>query len=178
MNPGTKHKTKRKPTKTKKNKKTKTPQTQQNNKKKKRESESIEVMNDWENYTFNLSDFLFHQSTQEFLKLIINTIYGCIASTYFGTNGTGLSNYIIGNNITSRARVLTWCMAKGLHTLMSITDGGVADFNKALSYRRISLDIFANVADDNFINNEHKVVDVVPLYGHEIPIDENMGVLI
>jgi hypothetical protein len=155
------------------------PQALQNYWKVLKESESIDVLSDWEHYTFKMSDYQFHQSTQEFLKLIINTIYGCIASVYFGTDGTGISNYIIGNNITARARVLTWCMAKGLHTLMSITDGGVGDVNKTLSYRRMSLDIFANVADDIFIDSQrHKVVDVIPLYGREIPANENMGMLI
>lgn len=86
-----------------------------------------------------------------FLKLIINTIYGCIASIYFGEKGTGISNYIVGNNITSRARVLAWCMAKGFHSFMSVTDGGVFDFNKVLNYKVKSLSIFEQVSRDEFI---------------------------
>ena len=128
-------------------------------------------------YNYSQTDYKYHSSTQEFIKLIGNTVYGCIASAFFGGNGTGLSNYIVGNNITARARTLAWCMAKGFHSLMSITDGGVFDANKILSYRRKSLDIFANVAFEYFNDsrNEKKWIDVVPLYGREIPFDENMS---
>lgn len=130
------------------------------------------------NYSYNYTeeDKSYHSSIQEFLKLIGNTVYGCIASAFFGGNGTGLSNYIVGNNITARARTLAWCMAKGFHSLMSITDGGVFDANKVLSYRRKSLDIFANVAFEYFNDvSENKVVDIVPLYGSEIPFDASMS---
>ena len=127
-------------------------------------------------YIFSEKDYKYHSSTQEFIKLIGNTVYGCIASAFFGGNGTGLSNYIVGNNITARARVLAYSMAKGFHSLMSITDGGVFDANKVLSYRRKSLDIFANVAFEYFSDiSNHKVVDILPIYGYEIPFDENMS---
>ncbi|NJO62534.1 MAG: hypothetical protein HC836_31195 [Richelia sp. RM2_1_2] len=128
------------------------------------------------NYNYSENDKSFHTSTQEFLKLIGNTVYGCIASAFFGGNGTGLSNYIVGNNITARARTLAWCMAKGFHSLMSITDGGVFDANKVLSYRRKSLEIFANAAFEYFTDvSEHQVVEVVPLYGYEISFDASMS---
>ena len=127
-------------------------------------------------YEYSENDFKYHSSIQEFIKLIGNTVYGCIASVFFGGNGTGISNYIIGNNITARARTLAWCMAKGFHSLMSITDGGVFDANKVLSYRRKSLDIFSNVAYECFSNESDRktVVDIIPLYGQEIPFDTSM----
>lgn len=145
-----------------------------------------EVKNYWEelgiltennlSYEYSETDFKFHSSIQEFIKLIGNTVYGCIASAFFGGNGTGLSNYIVGNNITARARTLGWCMAKGFHSLMSITDGGVFDANKVISYRRKSLDIFANVAFEYFNDvSENKVVDVISLYSFEIPFNESMS---
>ena len=135
----------------------------------------IKYQGDRLSYNFSDEDYKYHSSTQEFIKLIGNTVYGCIASAFFGGKGTGLSNYIVGNNITGRARTLAWCMAKGFHSLMSITDGGVFDANKVLSYRRKSLDIFANVAYEYFNNvSENKVVDIVPLYGQEIPFDASM----
>lgn len=131
------------------------------------------------NFVYNYSqiDLNYHSSIQEFIKLIGNTIYGCIASAFFAGEGTGISNYIVGNNITARARTLVWCMAKGFHSLMSITDGGVFDANKVLSYRRKSLDIFANVAFEYFSNekNRVKVVDIIPLYHQEIPINKSMS---
>ncbi|NJO30190.1 MAG: hypothetical protein HC874_23635 [Richelia sp. SL_2_1] len=41
-----------------------------------------------------------------------------MVSKYFVT-----ANTIVGNNITARARLLCWCMEKGLHGWQSITDG-------------------------------------------------------
>lgn len=121
------------------------------------------------------ADYNFQSSMQEFIKLIANTIYGCIASAYFGTNGTGISNFVVGNNITARARTLAWCMAKGFHSLMSITDGGVFDVNKVAYYRQKSLNIFANLSQDILTKDSgNKVVDIKPLYDFELPINEDM----
>jgi len=64
-----------------------------------------------------------------FIKLIINTTYGVIASQYFNSGKRGCSNVVIGNNITARARALAYLMEVGLGTKMSITDGGVFDYN-------------------------------------------------
>jgi hypothetical protein len=120
-------------------------------------------------------DFQYNSSIQEFIKLIVNTIYGCIASSYFAGDGTGISNFVVGNNITARARTLAWCMAKGLYSLMSITDGGVFDLNKVAFYKRKSLDIFANLGFENFQDSSrHTVVKIKPIYGYEIAQDENM----
>jgi len=139
------------------------------------ETGEIENKNNF-SYDYSENDFKYHSSIQEFIKLIGNTVYGCIASAFFGGNGTGLSNYIVGNNITARARTLAWCMAKGFHSLMSITDGGVFDANKVLSYRKKSLDIFSNVAFEYYSNDIDRSinVDIVPLYGQEIPFDASM----
>lgn len=54
------------------------------------------------------------------LKLIINTTYGDIASRFFAVGNT-----IVGNNITAKARVAVWMVAKALGTRQSITDGGI-----------------------------------------------------
>jgi hypothetical protein len=130
--------------------------------------------------SFELSqkDYSYHSSIQEFIKLISNTIYGCIASIFFSTDGTGLSNFIVGNNITARARTLAWCMAKGFYSLMSITDGGVFDINNVCFYKRKSLNIFANIAHDIFVidpkTDRRKTVEIKPLYGFEIPQNEKM----
>ncbi|MEM7556586.1 MAG: hypothetical protein AAF378_21300 [Cyanobacteria bacterium P01_A01_bin.84] len=51
-------------------------------------------------------------------KLCVNTLYGDMVSKFFVT-----ANTIVGNNITARARLLCWCMEKGLHGWQSITDG-------------------------------------------------------
>lgn len=74
-------------------------------------------------------------------KLIINATYGVIASSFFSEIGTGISNVIVGNNITARARALAWYMSKGLGLAMTVTDGGVGDINEAYNYihKRTSL---------------------------------------
>jgi DNA polymerase family B len=57
---------------------------------------------------------------QNGLKLLINTLYGTLASPYFS-----IGNTVIANNITARARLGTWMLNKALHTRQSITDGGI-----------------------------------------------------
>lgn len=51
-------------------------------------------------------------------KLGVNTLFGDMVSKYFA-----VANTCTGNNITARARLLCWCMEKGLHGHQSITDG-------------------------------------------------------
>ncbi len=87
-----------------------------------------------------------------FLKLVINTIYGCNASQYFSDPDRTVSNVVIGNNITARARALGWLMAKGFHSYMTITDGGVFDINKVLNFNHelISLSAMEGLSTDNF----------------------------
>lgn len=53
------------------------------------------------------------------LKLFINTLYGVFASPFFP-----ISNAVIANNITDKARLGAWMMAKALGSRQSITDGG------------------------------------------------------
>lgn len=61
----------------------------------------------------------YYDLLQSSVKLLVNTVYGCLASPYFQ-----MGNAIIANNITARARVGVWMMAKALGTVQSITDGG------------------------------------------------------
>jgi hypothetical protein len=57
---------------------------------------------------------------EKVLKLIINTVYGVLASRFFGVGNTALAN-----NITAKARVGVWMVAKALGLRQSITDGGM-----------------------------------------------------
>lgn len=124
---------------------------------------------------FSKNDWLYQSSIQEFIKLIVNTIYGCIASSYFTGDGTGISNFIVGSNITGRARTLAWCMAKGFYSLMSITDGGVFDVDKVAFYKRKSLHIFTNLGFENPKgSNGQIVVEIKSLYSCEIFQDKTM----
>jgi hypothetical protein len=54
------------------------------------------------------------------LKLIVNTVYGVLASRHFRVGNT-----VLANNITARARVGVWMIAKALGLRQSITDGGI-----------------------------------------------------
>jgi hypothetical protein len=54
------------------------------------------------------------------LKVVINTVYGVSASRYFA-----MGNTVLANNITARARVGVWMLAKALGLRQSITDGGI-----------------------------------------------------
>lgn len=112
-----------------------------------------------------------------FLKLIINTIYGCIASEFFSVKNSCVSNIVVGNNITARARCLAWCMAKGFHSAMSITDGGVFDVNNVLEFKRMSLNLLEQLHRDDFVTSSDKNVFVIqkPLLGDVINLDANIN---
>lgn len=67
----------------------------------------------------------------QFIKLIINTIYGDLVSPHFYT-----ANTVVGNNITARARSMAWYMEKALHGIQTITDGCAFEVNKIVKSRR------------------------------------------
>jgi hypothetical protein len=52
-------------------------------------------------------------------KLLVNTLFGDLASRFFP-----IGNVVVANNITARARVGVWMLAKALGLRQSITDGG------------------------------------------------------
>lgn len=62
---------------------------------------------------------------QEGLKLVINTLYGVIASPY-----KVISNVVIANNITAGARVACWCLSTSTGAFQSITDGAAYNLNQ------------------------------------------------
>lgn len=64
-------------------------------------------------------------------KLCTNTLYGVMVSKYFK-----VSNSCVGQNVTARARLMAWCLEKGLHGHQSITDGAVFDLNRVCYGRR------------------------------------------
>lgn len=57
---------------------------------------------------------------QNLMKLIINTLYGCLASPFFS-----IGNTVLADNITGRARGEVWKLCKSLNLRQSITDGGI-----------------------------------------------------
>jgi len=108
-------------------------------------------------------------SEQTFLKLINNTIFGCIASVFFNKEGTSISNVVVGNNITARARALGWLMAKGLGAFQIITDGGVFDLNNVVHWKKISLDNLARLYyDKNYDDSRNITYTKQSLLGREV----------
>jgi hypothetical protein len=53
------------------------------------------------------------------VKLLVNTLYGDVASRFFP-----ISNTVLANNVTAKARVGAWMLAKALGLRQCITDGG------------------------------------------------------
>ena len=95
------------------------------------------------------------ESLNEFLKVVINTLYGCTCSEFFSDKQTAISNIVVSNNITARARVLSWCMAKGLYAHMTITDGGVFNVNEVLTFKKTSLNLFERL-HENVLNDDSR----------------------
>lgn len=70
------------------------------------------------NQSQNETDKIFYKNKQLFYKRIINTIYGVFASVYYS-----VSNSVLANVITARARLNTWMATKTLLGIQTITDG-------------------------------------------------------
>jgi hypothetical protein len=64
------------------------------------------------------------------LKLLVNTVYGVLASRYFT-----IGNTVLGNNITARARCGVWMVAKALGLRQCITDGGIYCPEKVCTFK-------------------------------------------
>ncbi len=116
----------------------------------------------------------------EFCKLVINSSYGVICSEYFDTDDTGISNVIVANNITARARVLAFCMAKALGTAMIITDGGVFDIN-SVNYltkarEKVTLTSLAKLTDDIYTSGKNKIFEQKPLLDYVVSLSDYANV--
>lgn len=110
-----------------------------------------------------------HNATNEALKLIVNALYGVTASRFFTIN-----NCVVANNITARARLGAWMMAKSLGLVQTITDGGffspryilslekktrlpglesMSSYYKLVQHRSIKLKSLGDIDWNYFINN-------------------------
>lgn len=84
-------------------------------------------------------------------KLVINTLYGDMVSQYFK-----VSNVIVGNNITARARAACWYAEKGLYGYQSITDGTAANINTVvypIGDRRVTAQSVVNLHRELKVSN-------------------------
>jgi hypothetical protein len=64
------------------------------------------------------------------LKLMVNTLYGVLASRFFP-----VGNAVLANTITARARVGVWMVAKALGLRQVITDGGIYTPGSVCAFR-------------------------------------------
>jgi hypothetical protein len=94
------------------------------------------------------------------LKLTINTMYGSVASRYFP-----ISNTVVSNVVTAKARLWVWLIAKALGCHQTITDGGAYAFATVRSYsedRKPSLPVFAAPWDWHAPNRRRGYAPFVP----------------
>jgi hypothetical protein len=78
------------------------------------------------------------------LKQVINTTYGDCASRFFA-----MGNTVLANNITGRARLGVWMLAKALGLRQCITDGGIYEPAAVPSFRgkRPGLDTLSRMGE-------------------------------
>lgn len=127
-------------------------------------------------YAVNLGDFITNDlmayralhtkgtGQNEMYKLTINTIYGDLVSPHFA-----ISNVVVANNITARARAACWYMEKGLYTVQSITDGGVFDMNRVVypaSNQRVTSQSVVQLHQVENLQKQRKI-RLAPLGGYD-----------
>ncbi len=102
------------------------------------------------NYDKDSLEYFNYDSQQELLKLLTNSLYGAISSQYFT-----ISNAVVGNNITDKARCACFVMASTTNGLTSITDGSESPlirflkFNKGTSMTTLTGLRFGNISREN-----------------------------
>lgn len=94
-------------------------------------------------------------------KLIINTIYGDMVSPFFD-----ISNVVVGNNITARARAMAWYMEKGFNGFQTITDGCAFELNKVVVEKKERLT--SETLTDDLTSVEGKHLKLKPLGGYDV----------
>lgn len=106
-------------------------------------------------------------------KLVVNTLYGDMVSPYFK-----ISNVVVGNNITARARAMCWYTEKGLYGIESITDGDATAINTVvyplIENRRVTAQSVVNLHRESKVSNRQ--LRLAPLGGYK-KIDLNWKLL-
>ncbi|MDJ0726748.1 MAG: hypothetical protein QNJ38_16710, partial [Prochloraceae cyanobacterium] len=98
------------------------------------------LKNQCNNYSQDSSEYFELNSKQELLKLCVNSLYGALASQYFH-----ISNSIVGNNITDKARSACFIMASTTNAYTSITDGSESPLMRFLRFKSsVSMAILTN----------------------------------
>lgn len=108
-----------------------------------------------------------YECKQDRLKLLINTLYGDLASPYFA-----IGNTIVANNITTSVRCDAWKMSKALGTKITVTDGGLYTPNLVPYFREDVAQFHKPSLNTLFIKdvNYKRVVELRPLFEEDIQI--------
>lgn len=95
-------------------------------------------------------------------KLVVNTLYGDMVSPFFS-----VSNVVVGNNITARARAACYYVEKGFNCMQSITDGGQFDILKVVfapDNRKITAQSVVNLHRENDVTKRHLRLGIIGCY--------------
>ena len=103
-------------------------------------------------------------SMNKLYKLCVNTLYGDMVSPFFN-----ISNVVVGNNITARARAVCYYAEKGFYGVQSITDGVAFDLNKvvyAIEGGRVTAQSVVNLHGVHNITNNRNII-LKPIGGYD-----------
>jgi hypothetical protein len=95
-------------------------------------------------------------------KLCVNTLYGDMVSPFFS-----VSNVVVGNNITARARAACYYVEKGFNAVQSITDGGQLDILKVVfppDNRKITAQSVVNLHQENDVTKKNLRLSIIGGY--------------
>ncbi|NEN94452.1 MAG: hypothetical protein F6K50_02605 [Moorea sp. SIO3I7] len=95
-------------------------------------------------------------------KLVINTSYGVSASSYFP-----VSNAMVGNHITMRARAFGWYFEKSMNAHGIVTDGGIFNPNKVAAADKVKIN-GENMIGGIGLRDGKRSLKTVPLFGEEL----------
>ena len=95
-------------------------------------------------------------SMNQLYKLCVNTLYGDMVSPFFN-----VSNVVVGNNITARARAACYYAEKGFNGVQSITDGVAFDLNNVvygINGKRVTAQSLVNLHGENDLTNRNIIL--------------------
>ncbi len=125
--------------------------------------EREKLKNQQNNYDQQTPEYFELNSKQELLKLCVNSLYGALASQYFH-----ISNSIVGNNITDKARSACFIMASTTNAYTSITDGAESPLMRFLRFKcPVSMSILTNYRFGSLPRHTMRAIQAKPLGGYD-----------
>lgn len=126
-------------------------------------SERLNLKKQLKDYDLNSEEYFLIDSKQKLLKLFINSLYGGLSSQFFK-----ISNSLVGNNITDKARCACFIMAKTTNGVNSITDGSESPLMRFLVFKTApSMKILTNYQFGLISTNTKRSIVERSLGGYE-----------